>query len=129
MELLVHIAKLFYPLVLFLGLIAAILGFVRSKKPGYVVVATYFLLAFLSLTVGPRLYKLYGDKTITPDTQKRINEATEKAYREAIVGSNYIPYADTANIALPLGNLLLVFGIWLLAKKEKITNNSLKRDS
>jgi hypothetical protein len=115
MNILVTLAGWLNPLIYLAGIAAAFRGYARSKKAGYLLLLIFFLLAFGALTVGTRVYGLYQDKTLTSTVQDRIN----KAYREAVAGSGYVPYADTRTVAIPLANLLLLTGVWLLGGKEK----------
>lgn len=114
MNILVTLAGWLSPIIYLAGAVGSFRAYGRSRRLGYLLLLIYFLLAFGALTVGTKVYGIYQDKTLTPTVQERIN----KAYREAIDGSGYVPYADTATVSIPLGNIILVLGVWLLSGKE-----------
>ena len=110
------------PLVSLVGLIIAVWAFRRCRKWGYLVVAIYFALSAFMLLAMPsinRAIRAHRSPDYSAETQGKIaaaiNEAVQKVLTEE--GCPYgIPMQRT--IHFPFGPMLLVAGLWLLAKRE-----------
>jgi len=111
------------PLIFALGAVLGFWAFRRCRKIGYFVVAIYFCLAVFSLLVLPRIKaELYARRTPTrsEETQRKINAAISEAMERVIKeeGESFQPEPMERSIRFPLGPLVLVLGVWLLARRE-----------
>jgi len=100
------------PIVLVVGLCIAVWAFLRSRKRGYLVFALYFAVA-VSLQPINRAYRAYQ----APDaaTQQKIDAALKKVLTEE---NPPVALHQYRNIYFPYGRLLLVAGLWLVARRE-----------
>ena len=112
------------PVVHLLGCIIAIQAFRKSHKKGYFLISIYFALALFQLLISPRINTAIAKKkaALVADEKREmmdreISEVYERYYEEEGV----LPEPITVNLPLPLGPIILVSGLWLLARKE---NNS-----
>jgi hypothetical protein len=106
------------PLVHLAGLVVACWAYSVGRKRGYIVVAIYFLLAVISLTVIPAIntarYKRWQAEHAV------ASEADEAYFRELkLLEQKYprpYPSAGRISIPIPLGAAILVAGLWVLAR-------------
>jgi hypothetical protein len=109
------------PAILLVGLGIATWAFYRCRKRGYLVLAFYFALAAFELLAMPsinRTIRAHRPPEISEQTQQKIDAAVREAIHKVLVeeGLSYPPI--TRNISFPLGQIFLVAGLWLLAKRE-----------
>ena len=111
------------PLTFALGAVVGFWGFRRCRKIGYLIVAVYFCLGLFSLLAMPRINaELRARRTPTQsdETQRKIDaamsEAMERVMREE--GESFQPPPMERSIRFPFGPLVLVLGVWLLARRE-----------
>ena len=115
------------PLAHMLGLAVSIWAYRRSLKRGYLVVALYFALAVFSLLVTPKINRLIAERR-SPDLSEQAQERMHKAVLETMERvekeEGEIPMgAVTRNVNFPLGPILLVVGLWLIARRERVTEH------
>ena len=105
------------PVVHIAGLAVAVWAYSVTRKRGYLLVALYFLLAVVSLTVIPAINNARYRRWQAEHTDTW--EASEAYFRELkILEQKYPrPYAgwQRVSIPIPLGAVILVAGIWVLA--------------
>jgi hypothetical protein len=105
-----------------IGLCIAVWAFLRSRKCGYLVMAAYFALVVFWLVVWPpidRAIRAHRPPDISAQTQQKIDAAVQDATRKVLVEEGHpegIPQRRT--IHFPFGPILLVLGLWLVAKHE-----------
>jgi hypothetical protein len=111
------------PLTFAFGAVIGFWAFRRCRKVGYLIVAVYFCLAVFSLLVSPRIKaEMYARRTPTrsEEAQRKmdaaISEAMERVMREQ--GESFQPEPMERSIRFPFGPLVLVLGVWLLARRE-----------
>jgi hypothetical protein len=109
------------PLLQLIGLGISIWAYRVSRKAGYLIVAAYFFLAACSLTVIPKIRHALYQRRHPPIEISR--EMQEKYASELMaLSQKYYPSdlrpVERLNINFPLGSILLITGIWLLAKDE-----------
>ena len=116
------------PLVHFVGFGIVIWAFRRCRKKGYLVVAAYFILVLFSLLVMPRINRAIAvrrhqdlDEQIQKEIETEVNEAVDRVL-EKHGRSHAGPLR--LNIMFPFGPILLVTGLWLIARREEITEGS-----
>ena len=111
------------PITILLGLGVSVWAFRRCRKKGYLVVGAYFALWFFTSTVLPPINRQIREKAFhgryTPETQAEMSELyealdTTQQKLDALKGS--APHTETININL--GTILLVLGLWLIARRE-----------
>lgn len=115
------------PLTFALGAGVAFWAFRRCRKVGYLLVALYFCLAVFSLVALPRIKaELHARRTPiqSEETQWKINAAVSEAIERVMREESAQPGAVERDIRFPLGPLLLVLGVWLLARREARTDRS-----
>jgi hypothetical protein len=107
----------------FLGLGIAIWAFLRCRKCGYLVIALYFALCIFSFFAMPainRAIQAHHKPSVSEQTQKKINEAILQAEERIREEAGQPPIKSVQiNIIFPLGPMILVVGLWLVARREK----------
>jgi hypothetical protein len=116
-----EIAKWFDALLQVFGLGISCCAYRMSRKTGYLIVAVYFFVAACSLTVIPKIRRTLYERR-HPRTQLSAVEQEEYANESLALQQKYFPssprLAGRLNISFPLGSILLVMGIWVLARQE-----------
>lgn len=115
------------PLTFALGAGISFCAFRRCRKVGYLVVALYFCVAVFSLLVLPRIKaELHARRTPTQseETQRKINAAVSEAIERGLSEEGAQSGAVERSIRFPLGPLLLVLGVWLLARRDARSSRS-----
>jgi hypothetical protein len=115
-----------HPLVHLVGLGVAIWAFMRCRKRGYVVIAAYFGLMLFSLFAIPainRAIDAHREPGISEHTQKKLNAAIQQAVERVLEeeGREAVPYHRTVHhrtVHFPLDGIVLVAGLWLIARRE-----------
>jgi hypothetical protein len=96
-------------------------AFRRCRKMGYLVVALYFCLCVFSMLALPRIKDALRARqapTVTEETHRKISAAIDEAVERVRREDGLPPEHGEWTIRFPLGPLLLVLGVWLLARKE-----------
>jgi hypothetical protein len=108
------------PIVLFVGLGIAIWAFLRCRKRAYLLFAVYFALAVLLPPIN-RAYRKYQAAQYSQQTQQKIQAAVDQAVIKVIADERlhgYRPQPPIRGIFLPFDSILLVVGLWLVARRE-----------
>ena len=109
------------PIIHALGLGIAVWAFKRSRKRGYIIVAFYFLLALFSLLAMPSIMSaIYTNRgpRISEQTEQKINAATQEAIDRVLKEEGHPVYLPEKRISFPLGPIVLVVGLWCIARRE-----------
>lgn len=115
------------PLVHLIGFGIAIWAFCRCRKRGYVLVAIYFALASLTLLGMPSINRMIAQRRapdVSEETKQKMNQAIQEAMERVREEAGNPPIAADLTINFPLGPILLVTGLWLIARREKATEPS-----
>jgi uncharacterized membrane protein len=116
--------------ILLVGVVVALIGFRKSRKTGYILIAAAFLLSLIAtLIISPinkaqqRKHRQNANSNVA-DIENEIQEAMMETHEQVLKKHgrpNPAPYA-TMNISykVPLFEILLISGLWLLVKKESI---------
>jgi hypothetical protein len=101
------------------GLAIAVWAFLRCRKCGYLVIAAYFALALLV----PSINRLRAPRLPPPDsseqTQQKIAAAVQEAIHKVLVEEGHPEgITGTHNIRISFSSILLVVGLWLVARHE-----------
>lgn len=115
------------PLTFALGAFVGFWAFRRCRKIGYLVVAVYFCLAVFSLLALPRIKaEMRARQTLTQseETQRKINAAVKEAIDRVMREEGAQPGAVERDIRFPLSPLVLVLGVWFLARRESRVSRS-----
>jgi hypothetical protein len=108
--------------VYFAGLCVAIWAFRRCRKCGYLVLAAYFAMVVFSIAVWPPIGQAihaHRPPDISAQTQQKIDAAVQEAIHKVLIEEGHpegIPARRT--ISFPFGPILLVLGLWLVARRE-----------
>jgi hypothetical protein len=107
------------PVVHLVGLALCIWAYRSSRKAGYLLVALYFLLAVCSLTLVPAVNRAIAAR----QPERRLAQEVEHQYIQELgaLSEKYYPSGPPPgriNIPFPLGPIILVLGVWVLAKRE-----------
>jgi hypothetical protein len=109
------------PIVYLVGLGVAAWAFMRSRKRGYFVVALYFALVLFSLFAMPsinRAIRAHRAPDISEQTEKKINAAVQQAIDRVLAEEGRPRIAAKQTIHFPFGPIVLVAGLWLVARHE-----------
>ena len=118
---LIEASKWLNPLVYLVGSAITFRAFRRCGKKGYLVVTFYFAVMIFITAVVPYLNHAINELR-KPDISAETRRRAEEASREATVkifGKNgqYVPI-ERKTFHLPVAPVLLVLGLWLLARTE-----------
>ena len=122
------------PLVNIVGLLVSIWAFQKCRKNGYLVVAIYFVLAMFALFAMPIINRRIAANRapkISEETQERLFQEVDEVYRRIYEEEGITPMtsmAATRRVNFPLGPIILVAGLWLVAKNEKRAEPSARGD-
>jgi len=109
------------PIVHALGLGIAVWAFLRCRNRGYVWVAVYYAFAVVTLLAAPQInraiHALQSPK-VSQQTRQKIDEAIMQTVDRVLEEEGYPLVADTEQVNFPFGPILLVTGLWLIAKRE-----------
>jgi hypothetical protein len=110
------------PIVSLVGLVIAIWAFRRCRKWGYLMVAFYFALSVFTLLAMPsinRAIRAHQAPDYDAQVEQKINVAITEAV-DKVLAEEGRPYGIPAQrtIHFPFGPMILVAGLWLLAKRE-----------
>jgi len=110
------------PLVYLFGLAIAVWAFRRCRRRGYLVVAAYFALCAFSLLAMPsinRAIRAHQTPNYDVQTRQKMDAAVQQAVDKVLADEGQphgIPAQKTVH--LPFGPILLIVGVWLLARGE-----------
>ena len=113
--------------VLCLGLGLALRTFFRSRRCGWLVVAGYFAMALFSLLALPALQQTWHTRhppDIALSAAKPPADVVMKATNQMVAGPGHPVVFQTKKVRFPLGSIVLVAGLWLLARPEPSRRNS-----
>jgi hypothetical protein len=121
---LIEVVHWLNPLVYFVGVVVSAWGYRLSRKCGYLLVAGYFLLALLGVFIVPKLNRMIEsrwDKQRQSEISPQAHEQFMKEYSSLL--QKYYPSDHSApatiNLKFPFGPIVLVLGLWMLAKSER----------
>jgi hypothetical protein len=126
------------PIVCFIGLVISIWAFRRCRKCGYFIIAIYFAFSVFTLVALPainRAIRAHRPPDYSAQTQQKIDAAVKDAVQKVLAEDGYshgVPQKRT--IHFPFGSIILVVGLWLLAKREpqnqveKVTRDTAPND-
>ena len=111
------------PLVYIVGVAVGAWAYWISRKLGYFLVATYFLLALCTGFIVPAFNRMMATRWDTQQQSELSPQAHEQFENEysALLQKYYPPGHSTPatiNIIFPFGPIILVSGLWLLASRE-----------
>jgi hypothetical protein len=111
------------PIVYMVGAAIGTWAYRRSRKIGYVVVAAYFVLMLVTVSILPVVNSMIESHWDT----ERSAELSPQAHRQfvneytALLQKYYPPGQQspaTIHLNLPIGPIILVAGVWLLARRD-----------
>ena len=112
----------------FVGLGVSLWAFRRCRKKSYLVVAAYFILALFSLLAMPRINREMAirrhhnlDEQIQKEVETEVEEAIDRVLKKH--GRTHSGPVRI-NIMFPFGPILLVSGVWLIARREEAHRTS-----
>ncbi|HUE37455.1 MAG TPA: hypothetical protein VMO20_08700 [Candidatus Acidoferrum sp.] len=103
------------------GLSISIWAFRRSRKCGYLVIAIYFAVVALWLVFAVPVWRVihaHDAPDISAQMEQKIQEAQRQAAGNVLAEEGRPPMAVRRRIYFPFGPIALVFGVWLLARRE-----------
>lgn len=108
------------PAVYLLGLGIASWAFLRCHKPGYLVLGTYFTLIVIWLLIGVPMKQAISahHPDISEETRQKIELAERQARDQVMKEEGFHPILATSTFYFPFGPIVLVAGVWLLARRE-----------
>lgn len=107
------------PALQLVGLGIAVWAFLRCRKCGYLVLAGYFALTIAWRPIT-RVLHAHRPPDVSVQTQQKIDAAVNEAIHQVLVAEGH-PAGIPAelHINVPLGQAALVFGLWLVARREE----------
>ena len=114
---LLQAADYFELLVYLTGACVGFWAFRRSRKCGYLLVASYFCVAACWPWVRAEINRRRS-VSVPVARQQKIDAAVQEAYERVMREEGMQPVPASRDVRLPLGPLLLGSGVWLLARKE-----------
>jgi type II secretory pathway component PulM len=108
------------------GLCIAVWAFRRCRKRAYLVVGVYFALVLFAWHVWPPISRtIYAHRTPSK-TEQAYDAAVQKGIRQALAEAGNPP-PPPYRMNIQIAPMVLVFGLWLLARREPHRpNNSLQ---
>ena len=109
------------PLVEIIGLWIAVWAFWRCRKPGYLVIALYFILAVFSLLAMPSINRAIRARRapdVSAQTQQKIDAAVSQTVNQVQAQEGHPVLTAKRDVRFPVGPIVLVGGLWLLASRE-----------
>lgn len=107
------------PIVHAIGFVVCVWAYRACRKRGYLLVAIYFFLAVGTLIFSPIINRALADRSpsefeLSPNEQKQYEEELMELH------DKYFPSgrASRLDLEFPIGPILLVFGLWLLARRD-----------
>ena len=112
------------PIVFFIGLAVCARTYWMSKKPGYLVIAAFFLFAICVQNLLPMINNARYQAWKKP---QKLSHETQRAFMKEYVAleEKYYPSGsppDSIHIAFPFGPILLVTGVWMIGRREPRKN-------
>jgi hypothetical protein len=120
-----YVFKWLNTVVYLVGLGIAVWAFFRCRKRGYLAIALFFALVLLSWHVWPPIsHAIYVHRTPI-QAQQKIDDDVQQAVNQVIAKEG--PRISTVRINIQIAPIVLVIGLWLLARREPHRpNNSLQ---
>jgi hypothetical protein len=115
------------PMIYALGLGLAVWAFLRCRKCGYFVLALYFAIVLFSLLAMPSINRAIRARRapdISEQTQKKIDAAVQQSIDRVLEEEGHPIMAAKKTIHFPFGPIVLVVGLWLVARHEIRSNKS-----
>ena len=117
--LLIHGIDWLNPIIYAIGLVVAILAYQWGRKKGYIAIAIFFALAVYASTLAPHVNRFIAHNfspqpAPTDEQTKAFDREMEKLYEKY----NPQPTAARRIVSFPLGPIILVAGLWSVAKWE-----------
>jgi hypothetical protein len=110
------------PIVYLVGLCVALWAFRRCRRCGYLVIAAYFALSVFMLLAMPsinRAIRAHQAPDYDAQTRQKIDAAVQQAV-DKVLSEEGRPHGVPARqtVHFPFGPILLVVGLWCLARGE-----------
>jgi hypothetical protein len=109
------------PIVYIAGLAISVWAFIRCRKCGYLVIASYFAVILLSSYIWLPIHRdieAHRSPDMSDQIQQQIDKAQEQAAIEAQAKTGQPFILAHKTIAIPFCPILLVAGLWFLARRE-----------
>ena len=103
------------------GSCVAVWAFQKSRKSGYLLMAVYFgLVIFIPLVVPHinRAIRAHHEADSSEQQRQKLDQAFNEAVRKVTGDENWHPHPYSISWHLNLDTVLLVTGLWLLARRE-----------
>jgi hypothetical protein len=108
------------PIIYAIGLVVAIKAYRWGRNRGYIAIAAFFALALYAYTFAPHVNRFlartfWPQPPPTDEQTKAFNQELDALYEKY----NPQPTAATRNVSFPLGPIILVAGLWSVARRER----------
>ncbi len=118
--LLLRIIELLNPMIYAVGFIVALLAYRWGRKKGYIVIAVFFALAVYSHTLAPQVNRFLSRSLWPPEpTDDAQSEAFNQELEQLLAQYDPPSTRTIHSVSFPLGPIILVSGLWSVAKWEK----------
>ena len=114
------------PIIPLVGLIIAISAFKKCSKKGYLIIATYYALAVFSLLAMPKINRVIAQSKkpdLNAELREEMNQEILTTYERYYGEKGLPPKTHIRHIQFPLGQIILLAGLWMIANKEKNPNH------
>jgi hypothetical protein len=110
-----------FELLLYLiGLGVSLWAYRQSRKRGYLLLGLYVFFCICTLSVLPAIgrairQRWHSQHELSPEAREQFQREYETLYQKYYPSA---PSAMTLKVSFPLGTIILVSGIWVLARRE-----------
>jgi hypothetical protein len=115
------------PIVYFAGVSVAVWAFLRCRKRGYLLIAAFFVLLLFSLFAMPSINRAIQARRppdISEQTQRKIDAAVKQAVDRVLKDEGHPIMVAKSTLHVPLDMIVLVVGVWLVARREPLAERS-----
>jgi hypothetical protein len=109
------------PIVHLAGLAIACWAFRRCRRGGYLLIGFYFFLVLFSLLAMPSINQVIQERrtpVVSEHTRQKIDSAVKEAVDRVLEEEGHTTTVAERNIRFPFGPIVLVAGLWLVARRD-----------
>ena len=115
-----------WPILYVIGILISTRALRQSGHKAYCLFIAYFILAFYSVTIAPLMHERFINRGTATFEDATLDQGIQlQEEMSEVLQSHELPTDHTvALVSLPLGQLLLVAGLWLITKRIKPREHS-----
>jgi hypothetical protein len=119
-----HIMKLLNPAIHAAGVVVCIWAFMKCRKGGYLLVGSYYFLVVCNLILAPSINQAIQEYQHRRKPERALSKEAQQQYGQelAALHAKYFPESPgpgiESRISYPIGPIILLLGVWFLARHE-----------